>query len=275
MSELRGKWEKGTGLRLGCPNLNDYSKMMTSEEKCRASIALKPMPIWESLLFFGIPTLLLYFATHLGIPLLERWLDIPPEICWFLSGGSIVFLPLLTASIIAYFLENKTINREALKSRFRLQPMNRQDWIWGLLSILGIGMGTAIVIAIASSVFESFSPSPPFLSSRMLPANERWILLAWLPFFFLNIMGEEMMWRGYILPRQELTHGENTWLVHGLLWLMFHLSFGPYLLLVLLPIIFILPWVVQRRQNTWIGVLIHATINGGGFLAISLGWVSG
>ena len=42
--------------------------------------------------------------------------------------------------------------------------MNRQDWIWGLLSILGIGMGTAIVIAIAPSVFESFSPSPPFLS---------------------------------------------------------------------------------------------------------------
>lgn len=88
-------------------------------------------------------------------------------------------------------------------------------------------------------------------------------------------MGEEMMWRGYILPRQELTHGEHTWLVHRLLWWMFHLSFGASLLLVLLPIIFIQSWVVQRRQNTWIGVLIHGTINGGGFLAISLGWVSG
>ncbi|MDY6940797.1 MAG: CPBP family intramembrane glutamic endopeptidase [Cyanobacteriota bacterium] len=151
--------------------------------------------------------------------------------------------------------------------------MTVKDWLWTLGSILAIGLSTAIIIAIASSIFEGFSPSPPFLESRILPPNERWILLCWIPFFCLNIIGEEIMWRGYILPRQELTHRQQTWLVHGFCWWMFHLSFGWNLLLMLIPIIFILSWIVQRRRNTWIGLLIHGIINGGGFLAISLGWV--
>jgi membrane protease YdiL (CAAX protease family) len=33
--------------------------------------------------------------------------------------------------------------------------------------------------------------------------------------FFLNIVGEEPIWRGVLWPRQELVHGERTWLVHG------------------------------------------------------------
>ncbi|WP_264321646.1 CPBP family intramembrane glutamic endopeptidase [Zarconia navalis] len=152
--------------------------------------------------------------------------------------------------------------------------MNLSDWLWTLGSILLIGISTAAIIAIASSVFTDFSPSPPFLSARILPPNERWILLCWIPFFFFNIVGEEIMWRGYIFPRQELTHGKKTWLVHGSLWWVFHLSFGWHLLLMLLPIIFMLSWVVQHRRNTWSSLLIHGIINGGGFLAISLGWVS-
>ena len=32
-----------------------------------------------------------------------------------------------------------------------------------------------------------------------------------------NIFGEELWWRGYILPRQELSHGRFTWVVHGLM----------------------------------------------------------
>ena len=55
-----------------------------------------------------------------------------------------------------------------------------------------------------------------------------------------NVAGEELWWRGYLLPRQELVHGRATWIVHGVLWAAFHLFFqmtmwdmvsdGPYLL---------------------------------------------
>ena len=100
-----------------------------------------------------------------------------------------------------------------------------------------------------------------------------WILAAWLPFFVLNIGGEEFLWRGVVLPRQEVAVGAKAWLVNGTGWLLFHLPFGPAIVLLLAPTTYILPYVVQRRRNSWIGVVIHAGLNGPGFLAIAFGFM--
>jgi membrane protease YdiL (CAAX protease family) len=53
-------------------------------------------------------------------------------------------------------------------------------------------------------------------------------LALWLPFFFFfNIVGEELWWRGFILPRQEPVFGRRTWVLQGVLHGFFHFSFGP------------------------------------------------
>jgi membrane protease YdiL (CAAX protease family) len=49
--------------------------------------------------------------------------------------------------------------------------------------------------------------------------------LVYLAILVLNIVGEEFWWRGYVLPRQELAHGRWAWLVHGILWTLFHAPF--------------------------------------------------
>ena len=56
-------------------------------------------------------------------------------------------------------------------------------------------------------------------------------------------------------------------------WLLFHAPFGPVILATLAPTVFIIPYVVQRRQNTWTGVVVHAGLNGPGFVAVALGMV--
>ena len=46
-----------------------------------------------------------------------------------------------------------------------------------------------------------------------------WLVLAiYALALVFNILGEELYMRGYILPRQVLTHGRWAWLVHGILW---------------------------------------------------------
>ena len=80
-------------------------------------------------------------------------------------------------------------------------------------------------------------------------------------------------WHGLLLPRQETAFGRRAWLVSGLGWLVFHVPFGPVILLTLWPTVFIIPYAVQRRQNTWIGVVVHAGLNGPGFLAVAFGLV--
>ena len=42
---------------------------------------------------------------------------------------------------------------------------------------------------------------------------------------------------------------------------------GP-ILVTLLPIT-LLPWIVQRRRNTWVGIIIHAVFNGTGFIVVT------
>jgi membrane protease YdiL (CAAX protease family) len=92
-------------------------------------------------------------------------------------------------------------------------------------------------------------------------AGNWWILLVLLVSLVIATFGEEIWWRGYILPRQELVHGNRTWLIHGLLWTAFHI-FTPWNLLAILPGSLALSFVAQRLKNTWPAVIAHGLANG-------------
>ena len=64
-----------------------------------------------------------------------------------------------------------------------------------------------------------------------LTPDRYWILGAWFPFWVLNILGEEFSGGGVVLPRQEVALGRWAWLANGIGWLLFHLAFGPAILL--------------------------------------------
>ena len=74
------------------------------------------------------------------------------------------------------------------------------------------------------------------------------------------------MLAGYVLPRQEAVMGRLAWLGNGIPWCLFHWSFGWPILVILLPITLLLPWIVQRRRNTWVGIIIHGVFNSAGFV---------
>ena len=95
----------------------------------------------------------------------------------------------------------------------------------------------------------------------------------WLVYWPFNILGEELVWRGVILPRMEARLGAHAWALNGALWLAFHLAFGLGNNLVLLPTILLTPYIAQRRRNTWLAVLLHVAISLPGFVALALGKV--
>lgn len=120
-------------------------------------------------------------------------------------------------------------------------------------------------------IIGKFDHSPPFMAFEPLNEGRYWLLLVWAPYWVLNIMGEEILWRGVMLPRQELAFGKYTWLVHGTGWALFHIAFGLTLLITLLPLIYIQSFIVQKTKNSWVGVLMHGGMNGPAFIAIALG----
>jgi membrane protease YdiL (CAAX protease family) len=191
-------------------------------------------------------------------------------VAWFLSGA-LVLAPLLAAALLGAWIALPEPSLPTMLKHLRVRRLSAEEWrLAGLVLMLTIAAMAGLQLFNAS-VWPGLPPHPPFMAVKPLEASQSYILALWLPFFTLNIVGEELWWRGFIQPRQEPVFGRTTWLVQGLLHGLFHFSFGLGVMLVLWPVVFSIPWAVRRSRNTSVGIVIHAGVNGPGFLAVALG----
>jgi len=111
-----------------------------------------------------------------------------------------------------------------------------------------------------------------------IPLRGAWWVLVYYAGVMLvcNIGGEELWWRGYVLPRQELAFGKAAWVVHGICWSAFHLFMQPTLWdTVRMSITGVaLSFVAQRTRSTWPGIVAHSFGNLGFFLSLVRGVMS-
>lgn len=234
-------------------------------------INLKPMGLLQSLLIFSSAAVLMYMMTHFLIPFLSVTTGIEIIFFWFLVGGLGIFLPLIVAAYFILKSEGSKLSKELWIERLRFKKIGKRD-----VKFVSIGIVLTLVLTFAimtaiESIFGKFDTSPSFMKFEPLSSGRYWLLAVWFPYWILNIMGEEILWRGVMLPRQELSFGKYTWLLHGTGWLLFHIPFGLNLLVTLLPLLFIQSYVVQATKNSWNGVLMHGIINGPSFIAIAFG----
>lgn len=232
---------------------------------------MKKTELIFTLIIFASASCILYLVTNYLIPYLSKITGQETVLFWFLCGGCLVFLPLGLTAIVIVKKEGHRINSETLKQRLRFKKLTRNDLIWVLIGVVSIGVLSFLIMTLLELIAGKFEHTPPFMSFEPLTAGRYWLLAVWLPYWILNIMCEEILWRGVLLPLQELAIGKYAWFIHGLGWGLFHISFGTHLLITLLPILFILPYIVQKTGNTWTGVILHSLLNGPSFIAISLG----
>lgn len=222
-----------------------------------------------SIVLFGIPAALLWLATHQLLPALvvRGW---EPLLAWF-AAGSLVFVPLMIAATVGAWMALSRPTLLTLLAHLRIARLSGADWRLALSVLAATVAAVALLQTLSTLVWPGLSPHPSFMRVQPLAADQMYILVFWLPFFFFNIVGEELWWRGFVQPRQEPVFGRATWIVQGILHGIFHVSFGAGVLIALLPVLFAIPWAVQRSRNTLVGIVIHAGINGPGFLAVVLG----
>jgi membrane protease YdiL (CAAX protease family) len=234
----------------------------------RSAGSVPPMGWVTSLATFAGAGILLWIATRVVIPWLAEATGVEPVLLWFAVGGLGVFAPLVAFGLL--LLRRESHGRP---DRLRFRRMDRGDWAWALGGLLVVGVLSGLVQLGLLAAVDEPSLAPPFLAFEPLGPGRYWILAAWFPFWLLNILGEEFLWRGVLLPRQEAALGANAWLANAAGWAIFHVAFGWHLLLMLLPIVVVLPYVTQRRRNSWVAVVIHAGLNGPAFVAVALGVV--
>lgn len=227
---------------------------------------IKAMPLKLSCLYFGIPALYFWLLTNYLIPYLNNTIGMHAAMSWFIAGF-LIFIPLFFAAYGFAKREGNAESFKALLKRLRLKKFTTKDWAWAAGGLVA----TLVFTGLVKFGIPALKTTPSFMEFEPFKADERWMLLVWLLMFFFNIVGEEIYWRGYIMPRQELANGKYAWLINSFLWGVFHISFGRDLLIIALPALIILPYAVYKTKNTAVGIFIHGIFNGPMFVLISLG----
>jgi membrane protease YdiL (CAAX protease family) len=186
---------------------------------------------------------------------------------------------LFAAALIGYHkVEDRPLNWQAFRERMRYPGLRAVDFLWGF----GIFIVGSISYGALSSITSNLIDAGVILLPEGLPAlvnpqtsitvetlnqaagghiQGQWslVLLALVTYFF-NIVGEELWWRGYIFPRQELAFGRYTWLIHGLMWAGFH-AFKWWDVLALMPVCLLAAFSAQKLKNNWPAFIGHALTN--------------
>lgn len=215
----------------------------------------------------------MFVSTRYLIPYMSEVTGQETILCWFVVAGLGIFLPLLITAYYIIKAEGFSFTQEFLLNRLRFKRITRKDLNWSLAGLVLAGLLSAIIMKAIETITGAFDHAPSFMTFEPLTSGRYWLLLVWLPYWILNIMGEEILWRGVMLPRQEVAFGNKAWIIHGMGWMLFHIAFGWQLLITLLPLIFILSFIVQKTKNSWNGVIMHAGLNGPSFIAIAMGWI--
>lgn len=230
---------------------------------------VKPIKLLGSLLFFGGGALLFFFTERLLLPYLDE--NEVNRTALFLVMA-IPHMLFFAVALLGYKREGNRWDWKTFSSRFRYKAIKGKMWFWALLIVLiDISLYLAVyklAFPVVKYVHDAFPP--PSIVTSILGDGEtfagqtvrgNWMLLPLFFFYYcFNVLGEEFLWRGYLFPRQELTHGKYTWIVHGLLWTLFHI-FAPYNALLVLPGALFMSYVVQKTQNNTIFLLSHAALN--------------
>lgn len=260
---------------------------LQSQQTDRHSI--RPLSLWRSIGLFAGPAALFIFVIYWMWPRLEATTFTPYEA--FLVVTTLPLALLLAAAALGFILEGHPRTWAAFRQRMRLPKLGWRDIGSSLLIVLIAFLGIGILTPITNWLIEhGFLPIPagipPLIDPRNAlspdalanftegPLRGRWeIPLYFAIYLFFNIAGEELFWRGYILPRQEAQHGRYAWLIHGLLWNLFH-AFKWWDLLNILPVTLAISYFSQRSQSTWPAIIAHAILNGLTLIAL-LGYVLG
>lgn len=233
--------------------------------------ALKPLGARASILWAVFPAIAMGGALAIGPESICRYIGGHRAIAWFLLVGLGVFLPMLIVAVVMAAKDCSTPSLDSMVQRLRLERLSPREGAITIAAIVFIMVLGGGVVLLGERIIPGYSPMPAIGDMPVLGPGEYWVLGAWFPFFLLNILGEELYWRGYLMPRQQAWSPGRGWWLHALCWLLFHLPLGLNMVLFVIPTIGIQTIVVWHLKKTWSGIIIHGVLGGAGFIAVALG----
>ena len=227
----------------------------------------------KAIIIFLVSTAYFFLLLFTLLPFLKSHYSINPALYWFITGY-FLFIPLFVYALsMVKFEGNRGIKQILLA--LNIKSFKKRDWTYSIIGLLLVFIFTGLIFG-SSFLLNKYlgirllTTIPWFMEMKPFQGIEKLFLFIWLPMFFFNIVGEEILWRGYIQTR---LNGKYSWLLCSLLWMIFHLPFGIDLIIMAIPAIIIIPYAFYKTQNTLVGIFIHGIYNGPLFIAVALGLI--
>jgi membrane protease YdiL (CAAX protease family) len=201
---------------------------------------------------------------------------VAPLIADHLSGPgalSRALIVTLTAGLVWQFVlvmflvarEQRTLRWPVLKEALWLrsprapQTGRRGGRIWLIVPVLAVATGVEMLLP---------GPSNPvgrdlgeFLGSHaghtLLAGSWGWFALLAAMFVFNTVLGEELLFRGFLLPRMNGVFGRRDWVANGVLFAAYHLHV-PWVIPATLLDSFIVAYPSKRYRSALIGIAVHS-----------------
>ena len=230
---------------------------------------LNPISLTRSTAYFLVPGIITLLLYTFGFDQVQTLGFDPVQA--FMLVGAVSFLILFVQFAFLYTAEGNAWSWEAMKARLRFRPMSGWMWFWTVLVFLFVTGSYIGLLAVGTpSFYTDHFPVADWYSAVPEDATgQYWLIWARIGILLINVFGEELLWRGFILPRQEVTHGRWAWLIHGVQWTLFHLV-KPWELIMLLPGCIAYGILAQWSKNIWPGIIVHMAFNGLGVIMVTL-----
>jgi membrane protease YdiL (CAAX protease family) len=95
-----------------------------------------------------------------------------------------------------------------------------------------------------------------------------WFALIVVLLIFNTVLGEELLFRGLLLPRMRGAFGRYDWIANGTLFAVYHLHQPWSIPFSLVSGIFLFAYPSRRFESAWMGIIVHSA--GSVFLIIVL-----
>jgi uncharacterized protein len=95
------------------------------------------------------------------------------------------------------------------------------------------------------------------IGQQFLSGNWPWFALIVVMAVFNTVLGEELLFRGLLLPRMRGAFGRVDWLANGLLFAAYHLHM-PWVIPKALLDTLALAYPSRRYRSAWLGILVHS-----------------
>jgi uncharacterized protein len=133
--------------------------------------------------------------------------------------------------------------------------------LWLLLIPLIIAYAAAGLLALgvgepASRNLSAFLESDA--GQGFLSGNWPWFAVITVMMLFNTVLGEELLFRGFLLPRMNRAFGRGDWLANGVLFAAYHLHVPWVMPAALLDSLF-LAYPTKRYRSAWLGIAVHSS----------------